>query len=132
MIFGALHGLGADLGLGLTAACGSCRIVFHDLLNESVFLDDVRRLGEAVNEAVILYRAGDTTFDSERTGAPILFGDPALRLKLPYPERPTGLRLTRLGAGLVELAWDASRELDVVAYRIYYATTPTDPSGSLN
>jgi fibronectin type 3 domain-containing protein len=56
----------------------------------------------------------------------LLFGDPAMTLKVPLPQRPQGL--TAQGNGnAVDLSWDEATDCnggDVSGYNLYRSTTP--------
>jgi hypothetical protein len=102
--------------------------ILNTALFEALFTDDIRRLGPAIAAAkqTLLANGGD---QYEQTSATfLLFGDPAMELKIPLPRRPDGLQgLWRLD-GEVELNWqavtDSNNSPPPAGYNIYRSTRP--------
>jgi hypothetical protein len=101
--------------------------ILNTALFEALFSDDIRRLGPAIAAAkqTLLANGGD---QYEQTSATfLLFGDPAMELKIPLPRRPDGLQgLWRLD-GEVELNWQSASDSNgqpAVGYNIYRSTRP--------
>jgi hypothetical protein len=77
--------------------------IFNTALFEALFTDDIRRLGPAIaaaKQTLLANGSGDYQQVSETF---LLFGDPAMELKVPLPHRPEALQgLWRLN-GDIEL-----------------------------
>jgi hypothetical protein len=96
-------------------------------LVESVFTEDVRRLGPAISAAkqTLLANGGDACEELSETF--LLFGDPALELKVPLPRRPTGLAAEGRLSNIF-LQWQPAIDcngLPVAGYHLYRSPTPT-------
>jgi fibronectin type 3 domain-containing protein len=65
----------------------------------------------------------------------LLFGDPAMKLKVPLPRRPTRLKALFRSQGGVELSWAAAIDCNdnpVAGYNIYRSTGASDVYTKLN
>jgi hypothetical protein len=95
------------------------------LLNEAVvtavFRDRVRRVGDAVDAAKLYYFANNHSFP-DVIDSSILFGDPALSLRVPAgaPAAPVAA-FARVG-GAMKLTWP--HQLDSASYEVWRGTTP--------
>jgi hypothetical protein len=102
--------------------------ILNTALLEALFSDDIRQLGPAIAAAkqTLLANGGD---QYEQTSATfLLFGDPAMTLKIPLPRRPDGLQgMWRLD-GDVALSWqavtDSNNSPPPAGYNIYRSTRP--------
>jgi len=101
--------------------------ILNTALFEALFSDDIRRLGPAIASAkqTLLANGGDQYVQTSETF--LLFGDPAMELKIPLPRRPDGLQgLWRLD-GEVELNWQPAGDSNgqsAAGYNIYRSTRP--------
>ena len=108
--------------------------ILNTALFEALFRDDIRRLGPAIATAkqTLLANGGDRY---EQTSATfLLFGDPAMTLKIPLPRRPDGLQgLWRIN-GEVELTWQPASDSNgqAAGYNIYRSTQPGQDYIKLN
>jgi hypothetical protein len=82
--------------------------ILNTALFEAVFSADTRELGPAIvaaKQALLANGGGDYEELSETF---LLFGDPAMALKVPLPRRPQGLQGAFNLDSEVELSWDAA------------------------
>ena len=91
-------------------------------LFEAIFTHDYRDLGAALSYAKAYLLANSTT-QQDVANTFLLFGDPAMELKIPVPRTPTGLTATP-GVHTIELNWEANEEDDLAGYNLYRSTTP--------
>jgi hypothetical protein len=109
--------------------------ILNTALFEALFVDDVRTLGPAIAAAkqTLLANGGDPYAQVSETF--LLFGDPAMALKIPLPRRPEGLQgLWRLD-GEVALNWQAAVDRNgqpAAGYHIYRSTRPGRDFTKLN
>jgi hypothetical protein len=100
--------------------------IFDTALFDTIFNQDVRVLGQVVSAAKqTLMANGDSTYE-EVNETFLLFGDPAMTLKVPLPQRPLGLRAQGHASGVV-LSWNAATDCNggaVSGYNLYRSTTP--------
>ena len=98
---------------------------------EAVFSADTRQLGPAIAAAkqVLLANGGGDYEEISETF--LLFGDPAMTLKVPLPRRPVGLQGAFNLDGEVELSWDAAVDCNGHAVDGYNLYRGTDPSAAL-
>jgi uncharacterized repeat protein (TIGR01451 family) len=99
--------------------------VLNTALFETVFTEDVRELGPAIAQAKMILLANGNSYFEQVSETFLLFGDPAMQLKVPLPRRPTGLEAAFNSQGGVELSWDAAEDCDgseVAGYNIYRST----------
>ena len=100
--------------------------ILDSALFDAIFNQDVRVLGRAVSAAKQTLTAnGESTYE-EVNETFLLFGDPAMTLKVPLPHRPQGLR-AQGNTGGVSLSWNATTDCNggaVTGYNLYRSTTP--------
>ncbi|MGA1867666.1 MAG: DUF2341 domain-containing protein [bacterium] len=95
---------------------------------DALFTEDVRTLGPAITLAKQTLLANQ--FGPEPEGGTfLLFGDPAMSLKVPIPRKPLNLKVEAEPGpeGGVMLSWDEALDCDgepVFAYNLYRSTTP--------
>ena len=105
-----------------------------EALFEAIFTEDIRALGPAVAAAKqTLLANGDSAYqeDSETF---LLFGDPAMVLKVPLPRRPSGLTAVGQDAGVM-LQWNGAADSNdgpVAGYNLYRSTSPGASFSLLN
>jgi hypothetical protein len=106
---------------GMTATEG--QHILNSALFEQVFTKDRRELGAAIaNAKMTLLANGNADFE-EVSRTFVLFGDPAMQLKVPIPRRPQGLTAEQQGTdAIVALSWQAAVDADgaaVAGYHVY-------------
>jgi hypothetical protein len=120
------------MSTGLTTTEG--QHVLDTALFDAIFNQDVRLLGQAVSSAKqTLMANGDSTYE-EVNDTFLLFGDPAMALKVPLPKRPQRLR-ARGHTGGVLLSWNEATDCNgnpVAGYNLYRSTTPGGPYTKVN
>jgi hypothetical protein len=109
--------------------------ILNTALFEAVFSQDTRKLGPAIAAAkqVLLANGGEDFEELSETF--LLFGDPAMPLKVPLPRRPEGLQGAFNLEGAVELSWDAAVDCNgdaVAGYNLYRGTNPSALSVKVN
>ncbi len=89
----------AFMPTGETATDG--QHILNTALFEALFTDDIRRLGPAIAAAKQTLLANGGSYYEQVSETFLLFGDPAMELKIPLPRRPAGLtaQLTAAGDG---------------------------------
>jgi hypothetical protein len=101
--------------------------ILNTALFEALFTDDIRRLGPAIAAAKQTLLASDSADYQQVSETFLLFGDPAMELKIPLPRRPEILQgLWRLN-GDVELNWKSVGDGNgqpAPGYNIYRSTRP--------
>jgi hypothetical protein len=105
--------------------------ILNTALFEAVFSQDIRKLGPAIAAAKQELLANGGGDFEELSETFLLFGDPAMTLKVPLPRRPVGLQGAFNLEGAVELSWDAAVDCNgdqVAGYNLYRGT---DPSAAL-
>jgi len=114
----------ALMSTGLTTTEG--QYILDTALFDAIFNQDVRVLGQAVSAAKQnLMANGDSTYE-EVNETFLLFGDPAMALKVPLPQRPQGLR-AQGHTSSVALNWNQATDCNgeaVSGYNLYRSTTP--------
>jgi hypothetical protein len=102
-------------------------------LFDAVFTKDIRRLGPAISYAKQMVLANGMVFeDVSKTF--LLFGDPAMALKVPLPGAPRGIT-ARFEGGGVALTWQGATDcngIPVSGYNVYRSTTPGGPYEKVN
>jgi hypothetical protein len=120
------------MSTGLTTTEG--QHILDTALFDAIFNQDVRLLGQAVSAAKqTLMANGDSTYE-EVNETFLLFGDPAMALKVPLPKRPLGLRARGHASGVL-LNWNAATDCNggpVAGYNLYRSTTPGGPYTKVN
>ena len=114
----------ALMSTGLTTTEG--QHILNTALFDAVFNQDVRVLGQAVSSAKQTLLANGGSLYEEVNETFLLFGDPAMTLKVPLPRRPEGLRAQGNG-NAVDLSWDQATDCNsgaVSGYNLYRSTTP--------
>jgi hypothetical protein len=112
------------MSTGLTTTEG--QHILNTALFDAVFNQDVRVLGQAVSAAKQTLMANGDSLYEEVNETFLLFGDPAMALKVPLPQRPEGLRAQGNG-NAVDLSWDEATDCNggaVSGYNLYRSTTP--------
>ena len=100
--------------------------ILDTALFDAIFNQDVRVLGQAVSSAKQTLMANGGSLYDEVNETFLLFGDPAMILKVPLPQRPQGLRAQGNG-NAVDLSWDEATDCNggaVAGYNLYRSTTP--------
>jgi hypothetical protein len=118
---------------GMTTTVG--QHVMNTALFETIFTEDVRRLGPAIAQAKQVLLANGNSYFEQISATFLLFGDPAMQLKVPLPRRPTGLEAGFRSQGGVELSWDVAKDCDgnpVAGYNIYRSNSPFGMFTKLN
>jgi hypothetical protein len=114
----------ALMSTGLTTTEG--QHILDTALVDAIFTQDVRVLGQAVSSAKQTLLANGGSLYDEVNDTFLLFGDPAMTLKVPLPQRPEGLSAQGHASG-VTLSWDEATDCDgndVAGYNVYRSTTP--------
>jgi hypothetical protein len=94
-------------------------------LFEAIFTQDIRTLGEAIAQAKETLLSQGSQYE-EVTETFLLFGDPAMTLKVPLPQRPVGFSAQPTTTGIT-LNWDEATDCNgdpVSGYNLYRSTTP--------
>jgi hypothetical protein len=121
----------AFMSTGMTEPAGQ-RIMDRALF-DALFTEDTRALGPAISSAKQVLLANGSQYE-ETSETFLLFGDPAMRLKIPLPKRPTGFVAVGRGSR-VELSWQAALDADdnpVAGYNLYRAKTSGGSYTKLN
>jgi hypothetical protein len=114
----------ALMSTGLTTTEG--QHILDTALVDAIFNQDLRVLGQAVSSAKQTLMANGGSLYDEVNETFLLFGDPAMALKVPLPQRPQGLSAQGNG-NAVDLNWDEATDCNgeaVAGYNIYRSTTP--------
>jgi hypothetical protein len=114
----------AFMSTGLTTTEG--QHILDTALVDAIFNQDVRVLGQAVSSAKQILMANGGSLYEEVYETFLLFGDPAMTLRVPLPLRPEGLRAQGNG-NAVELNWNQATDCnggEVAGYNLYRGTTP--------
>jgi hypothetical protein len=102
-------------------------------LFEGIFRRDLRTLGRAISYAKQELVANSAVL-GETGKTFLLFGDPAMRLKVPLPTAPTS-PAGQVSGQSVTLTWGASTDANgaaVAGYNVYRSTTPNGSYTKLN
>jgi hypothetical protein len=116
---------------GMTTTEG--QYILNTALFEALFTEDIRTLGPAISSAKETLLAHSTDYE-EVSETFLLFGDPAMTLKIPLPRRPTGLSAQCTSQGII-LSWSAAADCNgnpVSGYILYRATTSGGPYTKLS
>ena len=109
--------------------------VMNTALFETIFVEDIRKLGPAIARAKrVLLANGDAYFE-QVSQTFLLFGDPAMQLRVPLPRRPAGLAPAFWTKSGVALGWDAAIDCNndpVAGYNVYRSTSPTGNFTKIN
>jgi hypothetical protein len=118
---------GAAAGLmstGLTTTEG--QHILDTAIVDTIFNQDIRVLGQVVSIAKQMLMANGGYLYGEVNDTFLLFGDPAMTLKVPLPQRPEGLRAQGNG-NAVDLNWNEATDCNgggVSGYNLYRSITP--------
>jgi hypothetical protein len=118
---------------GMTTTAG--QHVMNTALFESLFAEDVRTLGPAIAAAKQQLLANGDAYFEQISATFLLFGDPAMQLKVPLPRRPVGLTGAFRSQGGVELSWQAATDCNgkaVAGYNVYRSTSAAGVFAKLN
>jgi hypothetical protein len=118
---------------GMTTTTGQS--ILNTAIFEAIFVSDIRQLGAAVAAAKqTLLVNGDAYFE-QISQTFLLFGDPALTLKIPLPRMPGGVKAYRHADGKVRIQWNAALDANgnvVAGYNVYRASSLAGPYSRLN
>jgi hypothetical protein len=121
----------AFMSAGMTEPEG--QRVLDQALFEGIFKRDKRTLGSAISYAKQELVANSVAL-GEMGKTFLLFGDPAMKLKVPLPTAPTA-PTGQVSGNSVTLTWGASTDANgapVVGYNVYRSTSPNGPYTKLN
>jgi hypothetical protein len=108
--------------------------ILNTALFEAFFTDDIRQLGQAILAAKQTLLANGSVEYEQISETFLLFGDPALALKIPLPRMPSGVKAVRQDNG-VRIRWNAALDSNgnaVAGYNIYRAGSPAGPYSRIN
>jgi hypothetical protein len=117
---------------GMTTTPG--QRILNSALFEHIFSEDIRTLGPAIASVKQTLLANGSIEYEQISQTFLLFGDPAMALKVPLPRRPRGLKVQRLPDG-VRIKWDAAFDSNanpVAGYNVYRAATAAGPFSKIN
>ena len=100
--------------------------ILNSALFEALFTEDIRRLGPAIAAAKQTLLANGGSYYEQVSETFLLFGDPAMELKVPLPRRPAGLTAQLTDAATVQLSWNSAQDANgnaVAGYHVYRSTT---------
>ena len=83
--------------------------ILDTALFEAFFVNDIRKLGPAILAAKQTLLANGTTEYEEISETFLLFGDPAMGLKIPLPHMPTGVAANQEQGG-VRIRWNEAAD----------------------
>ena len=109
--------------------------VMNTALFETIFVEDVRKLGPAIARAKRELLANGDAYFEQVSQTFLLFGDPAMQLRVPLPRRPAGLAPAFWTKSGVALSWDAALDCNndpVAGYNVYRSTSPTGNFTKIN
>jgi hypothetical protein len=99
--------------------------ILNTALFEAFFTDDIRQLGPAILAAKQVLLANGSAEYEQISETFLLFGDPAMGLKIPLPRMPTGVKADRETGG-VRISWKAALDSNgnaVAGYHVYRASS---------
>jgi hypothetical protein len=117
---------------GMTTTAG--QQVLNNAVFEAFFTDDIRQLGPAIASAKQTLLANGDAYFEQISQTFLLFGDPALTLKIPLPRMPSGVAAYRQN-NRVRIVWNAALDANgnaVAGYNIYRASSPAGPYSRVN
>jgi hypothetical protein len=123
--------VGVLTSTGMTAPEG--QHILDVALFEAIFEKDKRRLGDAVTYAKQEVLAVGSKYQDVPTTF-MLFGDPAMRLKVPLPTVPGGVSVS-VKDGTVRLSWNAAENCDggaAAGYNLYRSAVSGGPYEKVN
>jgi hypothetical protein len=109
---------------GMTSTGG--QHILDNALFEAIFTKDIRQLGAILADAKQTLLANGGAAYEEVSETFLLFGDPALALKIPLPHKPTGVEVQQTEAGIA-ISWQAVEDCNgnpVAGYNVYRSTSP--------
>jgi len=109
--------------------------IFNTALYEAIFTQDTRELGAAISSAKQSLLANGDKYYEQVSKTFLLFGDPAMELKLPMPRRPRGLAAALREDGAVAISWQAATDSvgnPVAGYNLYRRVLGDDRFVQLN
>jgi hypothetical protein len=121
----------AFMSTGMTSPDG--QYILDAALFDAMFKQDMRRLGQAISSAKQTLLANGEEWE-ELSETFLLFGDPAMQLKIPLPTAPTGFTAQVQGSN-VTLSWQEAADCNggaVSGYNVYRSTTPGRSYTKLN
>jgi hypothetical protein len=116
----------ADLSPSGLHVGGALEVLNRGLL-QAIFQDRVARVGDATDAAKLFFFANSTAWH-DVIDTMILFGDPALKLKLPLPPPEAPALTLYSGDGTVDLEW--SHRYENTVYEVWRGTSPYFVPGS--
>ena len=99
--------------------------VLDRALFEAIFPEDVRTLGPAISAAKQTLLANGSSEYEDVSETFLLFGDPAMKLKVPLPTRPEGVVIEGDTSSLT-VSWQEATDCDgnpVAGYNVYRSTS---------
>jgi hypothetical protein len=105
---------------GMTTTDG--QHILNTALFEAIFTEDTRTLGSAIAKAKMTLWANGGNDYADVSKTFLLFGDPAMTLKVPIPQRVAGLAAEQTPNYHVSLSWDAALDANgdaVAGYNVY-------------
>jgi len=120
--------------LGLFEGMKKTIVKSKDLTPKKIFSDDIGELGPAILAAKQVLLANGSSEYEQISETFLLFGDPALALKIPLPRMPTGVKANRENNG-VRIKWNAALDSNgnaVAGYHVYRASSPAGPYSRIN
>jgi hypothetical protein len=109
--------------------------ILNTALFEALFADDIRELGPAILSAKQVLLANGSSEYEQISETFLLFGDPAMALKIPLPRMPTGVKANRQENGGVRISWNAALDSNgnaVAGYHVYRASSPAGPYSKIS
>jgi hypothetical protein len=113
----------AFMSTGTTGTGG--QHILDAALFDAIFTEDIRTLGPAVSAGKQTLLANGGSQYEELSETFLLFGDPAMTLKIHIPRRPSGV-VVQVQAGGVALSWEGATDSNggaVSGYNLYRSTT---------
>jgi len=99
--------------------------ILNSALFEEIFTNDKRQLGDAIARAKMTLLANGDAYYEEVSRTFLLFGDPAMVLKVPVPRRVGGLTAAADAQYNAALSWQEAFDADgaaVAGYHVYRKT----------
>jgi len=121
----------AFMPTGMTTTDG--QRILDSALFEAIFTDDIRTLGPAISAAKQTLLANGSHYE-EVSETFLLFGDPAMSLKVPLPHRPAGVSLQSTSQGII-VSWNAATDCNgepVSGYNVYRSPTSGENYTKIN
>jgi hypothetical protein len=108
--------------------------ILNNAIFEALFVNDIRQLGPAIAAAKQTLLANGDAYFEQVSQTFLLFGDPALTLKIPLPRMPSGVKAYREN-NRVRIRWNVALDANgnpVAGYNIYRASAPAGPYSKVN